>query len=60
MTLVSNTPVAQERWNPYVEDVSFKVCPACKGTCFEDEYETAECDRCAGEGIIYLFDVELY
>lgn len=51
---MSNTPAVDDRWNPYDEDVPSKVCPACHGTCFEDEYETVECDRCEGWGIIYL------
>lgn len=50
---MSNTSGDDERWNPYDDNVPSKICPTCHGTCFEDEYETLECEHCDGEGIIY-------
>jgi len=35
---------------PVTLDEETKVCPQCKGTGYEDQYEEEDCRTCWGEG----------
>lgn len=37
----------------------YKVCPRCRGTCFEDEWEMTDCEYCDGLGEIELVEVDV-
>jgi hypothetical protein len=36
----------------YVEEDDVRTCPACRGRCYEDDFDSIPCGTCNGDGVV--------